>query len=366
MTVGNPSSSCVVTTFNLCPTGLRLCRIRPALIGRSLRRASICILLAAGQVTSTLAVADERRDQRETVFDKSSFWYTPLPANIPLHPKSEQFVAEMLRQIKAYYGGVTINTWSYASPVFLTRPDEPTVAVAEWDCQRKGFADRELAQQWRAVPIPPEAQPAKGTDAEMTIYQPSTDSLWEFWRTRKIDGQWQACWGGRIQHASRSDGIWPKHYGTTATGLPFLGGQITAEELQRGDIPHVMGIALVDAEKFAIFSWPANRSDGYNPTNAPDRIPEGLRFRLDPAVDVDALKLHPIAKTIARAAQKYGFVVWDKAGAISLRLQNPISYTARGQNDPYPDLFSGTPAYAILKDFPWDRLQFLPQDYGRR
>jgi hypothetical protein len=60
--------------------------------------------------------------------------------------------------------------------------------------------------------------------------------------------------------------------------------------LQRGEIKHVLGIALVDAEKWSIYSYPANRSDGYNPTDAPNRIPEGLRFRLDPTVDVDALR----------------------------------------------------------------------------
>ena len=31
---------------------------------------------------------------------------------------------------------------------------------------------------------------------------------------------------------------------------------------------------------------PAQRSDGYNPRNLPNAISEGMRFRLDPAVDV--------------------------------------------------------------------------------
>jgi hypothetical protein len=168
-----------------------------------------------------------------------------------------------------------------------------------------------------------------------------------------------------MRDVSKNQGIWQRPYGTTATGLPFLGGQITAEELQRGEIRHVLGIALVDAEKWSVVSYPANRSDGYNPKDAPNRIPEGLRFRLDPAVDVDALKMHPVGRMIAKAAQKYGFVVWDKAGAITLRTQNPKSYTKLGQPDPYPALFKGTPAYAILNGFPWERLQFLPIDYGK-
>ncbi|MES2742452.1 MAG: discoidin domain-containing protein [Pseudomonadota bacterium] len=301
----------------------------------------------------------------DAIFSPSSFWYAPIPHNAPLHANSAGFVSDFLRQMRAYYGNVTINTTAYASPVFNAPANTATRQVQYWDCQNKGYADSGLASQWAAVPIPGNAAKSDGTDGEMTIYQPSSNTLWEFWQARTVNGQWQACWGGRMQNVSSSSGIWPQNYGTTATGLPFLGGQITAEELKRGEIRHAIGISLVELEKSSVVSWPANRSDGYNPNNAGNRIPEGLRLRLDPAVDVDALNLHPVARTIAKAAQKYGFVVWDKSGAIALRAQNPKSYTALGQADPYVALFGGTQTYALLNGFPWDRLQFMPKDYGR-
>jgi len=318
----------------------------------------LILLVTAGSVVRSDATT-------ATVFSPDSFWYRPIPADAPLHTNSAAFVQEFLRQKKAYYGTVSINTLEYASPVYVVGPDTPIVRVTEWDCQNKKFKDPNLAKQWEAVPIPSYAEPADGTDAEMTIYQPSTDTIWEFWQARKTNGQWQACWGGQLRNASKSDGIFPNRYGTTATSLPFLGGQITVEELRRGEINHVMGIALVDTEHWNIFSWPATRSDGWNPKKAPNRIPEGLRFRLDPSVEVDKLNLPRVGKIIAKAAQKYGFVVWDKAGAISLRAENPKSYTLRGQPDPYPELFEGKPAWAILQNFPWDKLQFLPHDYGK-
>ena len=112
-------------------------------------------------------------------------------------------------------------------------------------------------------------------------------------------------------------------------------------------------------------SWPATRSDGWNPKHLSDCIPEGLRFRLDPAVDVAALHLSPVGRAIAKAAQTYGFVVWDKGGAITLRAENPKSCTLLGQPDPYPGIFAGKPAWSILQGFPWDKLQFLPMDYGK-
>ena len=82
-------------------------------------------------------------------------------------------------------------------------------------------------------------------------------------------------------------------------------------------------------------------------------------------MNVDSLNMSAAGKTIAKAAQKYGFVVWDKAGAISIRAQNAVSYTAQGQGDPYPSLYGGRAEYSVLDGFPWDRLQFLPKDYGR-
>jgi len=299
------------------------------------------------------------------VFSQQSFWYQPLPLDAPRHPNSSQFVREFLRQKQSYYGTVSINTINYASPVYVADETTEVVVVRPWDCQKKGSIDRNLASQWQSVPIPAYAQPADGTDSEMTVYSPASDSIWEFWLVRKNDGAWEACWGGRMEKASRNSGIWPFPYGTTATGLPFLGGQLSINELMNGKIDHVMGIALVDTEKASVFSWPASRSDGDNLQNEKNRIPEGIRFRLDPAVDVDSLKMHPVGKAIARAAQTYGFVVWDRAGAITLRAENPKSVTTRKLPDPFATIFGGTPAYAILEGFPWDRLQFLPMDYGK-
>lgn len=302
----------------------------------------------------------------DKVFSPISFWYTPIPNVVPLHPNSSGFVSDFIRQKNTYYGTVNVNTSNkYSSPVYYVDASIRKVKVTQWDCANRGTLDAGLTSQWAEVPIPSYAKPADGNDSEMTIYQPSTDTIWEFWKTRQINGQWQACWGGRLQNASKSDGIFNTYYGTTATSLPFLGGQITAEELQRGEIKHAIGIALVETEKAEVFSWPAHRSDGINPENAPNRIPEGLRFRLDPKVNVDSLNMHPVGKIIAKAAQKYGFIVWDKAGAIVIRAQNPYSYTVFSKSNPYDGLFTGTPNYLILRNFPWEQLQFLPLDYGK-
>jgi hypothetical protein len=319
---------------------------------------------ASAPATKAAALA-RRSVATDAIFAPTSFWYQPIPKTASLHPNSRAYVTEFLRQKAAYYGTVSVGANTYASPVYVAPAGAATRAVKVWDCQNKGNSSPELARQWAQVPIPDNARASSGTDGEMTILQPSTDTIWEFWQMKKNGAGWQACWGGRMTNISKTNGIWPHPYGTTATGLPFLGGQVTAEELARGEIRHVIGISLVDLEKASVFSWPATRSDGANPDNAPNRIPAGTRFRLDPAVDVDALHMSAAGKVIARAAQIYGFVVWDRSGSLGIRAQNPRSYIAQGQPDPYPTLFNGKAEWAVLEGFPWGKLQFLPKDYGK-
>lgn len=302
----------------------------------------------------------------DAVFASTSFWYKPIPTYVTLHPNSANFVKDFIRQKQAYYNNVNINTNSYSSPLYIASSTTTKVKVNFTDCQKKGWVDPAFTTMMSSVPIPSVAKQASGTDGEMTIYQPTSNTIWEMWKAKKdYYGKWTTCWGGKLSNASYTQGIFQKGYGTTATGLSFVGGQITAEELSRGEIRHAIGIALVEVEKFTIYSWPANRSDGYNPYNKPNRIPEGLRFRLNPSVNVDALPMGRAGKIIAKAAQKYGFVVWDKAGSVGIRAQNADSYTALGKPNPYPALYEYKTSSTVLNGFPWDKLQFLPMNYGR-
>lgn len=302
----------------------------------------------------------------DSVFAPSSFWYTPIPLNTALDSNSANYVKEFLRQKSLYYNNVEINTYRYSSPVYIAASNTPLVNVAFNNCQNKTWVDPTFVKMMTSVPVPTIAKQSSGGDSEMTIYQPSTDTLWEMWGTgQDSNGKWSACWGGQITQASKSAGLNIKNYGTTATGLPFLGGQITAEELARGEIKHAIGISMVDLEAWSIYSYPALRSDGYNPNKAANRIAEGRRFRLDPTINVDTLAMTKAGKIIAKAAQKYGFVVWDKAGAITIRAQNALSYKQLGKPDPYPALYEYKVTSAVLNGFPWDRLQFLPMDYGK-
>jgi hypothetical protein len=91
-----------------------------------------------------------------------------------------------------------------------------------------------------------------------------------------------------------------------------------------------------------------------------------------------------VAKAIAVAAQKYGFVIYDSTGdsptdlgGIGMRLGDPTAYTAAGLSDPYTSgvgvggvnngnkgLYDGAKPYQIMANFPWSQLQALPFNYG--
>jgi hypothetical protein len=318
-----------------------------------------------GDGTQNVPAASDLRNISQ-VFAGSSFWYQPVSGNVPLAANSSAVVANAVQQMHQYYGtadrtNVTINTTEYAAPVYVAGANDPVVNVGFNDCQGKGSFDPNLKSQWTSVPIPSYAQPADGTDQEMVIYSPSQDRLWEFWVTKHDGNNWSACWGGRLDNVSTSSGIFPGNYGTTATGLPFMGGQISIADLKSGTINHAIGIAFVETRANTV-SWPAQRSDGW--VNDPNAPAEGQRFRLDPTLDIDTLNLNPVAKMVAKAAQKYGLVVWDKSGAVGLRAENPKSLTTQGKNDPYPAMFGNNTNWNVLDSIPWNRLQALPYNYA--
>jgi hypothetical protein len=99
---------------------------------------------------------------------------------------------------------------------------------------------------------------------------------------------------------------------------------------------------------------PANRSDG--PLAAVDAIPEGQRFRIDPAVDIDALRMTPVGKIIAKAVERFGMFVNDVSGSVAFNAENQATFIAKTDMNPYSALFGGVPTYKILDGFPWQRL----------
>jgi hypothetical protein len=300
-------------------------------------------------------------------FAPDSVWRADI-RTAPVAPDSAAMVAYLAHSVEVNYGGVAaFNAHRYQNSYYVARPGTPLVDVAFDDCQDKGYLPPGLTGpdgQFTAVPIPADAVPAAGTDSTLSVYSPSSDRLWEFWRIQKTpQGTWQACWGGRMDSVSTSPGYFLHGFGSSASGLSTTGGMVSLADVRSGAVDHAMSLVLPKPATYKRVSWPAQRSDGWD--TDPRATPEGTRLRLDPAVDVDALHLSPVAAMIARAAQTYGFIVTDKGGAVSVTAEGGTAEEAVTGADPWDALLGNAPDYAVLRGFPWGSLQALPQDYGR-
>ena len=270
---------------------------------------------------------------------------------------SASLVSAFGAQVTRYYGSVGINTTPYGVPIYRVGAAAATVAVSGRNSSCPGAPWAPFTSQVSAVPIPADAVAAAGSDGDLVVWQPASDTVWELWRAqRSPTGAWSACSGGRITHASSSKGVFPNPFGVTASGLSLLGGTITLADLASGSIDHALEVALPDTAATGPVA-PADRSDGS--TTGPLAIPEGTHFRLNAGVDVDTLHLSPAGHMIAVALQRYGMIVSDTAGAVMLSAQDPTPAVTAAGADPYTSYFAGHPEYQVTAGIPWSDLQVV-------
>jgi hypothetical protein len=330
--------------------------------------AALALTAGAGAQAAQAAPAAVRHARTVNGFSAKGPWNTPLPPSVPLAPNSAAVVANIAQDQASHFGIWGLNTDTYSTPIFYVGRDTPVQNWTYSDCQNLPQLAPVIAPSLKDVPTPKNLIVSQGTDESTTIYQPSTDTYWDFWRAQKdASGHWSACWGGRIKHYSKNPGIFKNPLGASASGLPLGAFTIRISELQRGYIDHAINLILPRTQAGCI-SWPANRTDG--PATGSDIACEGQRFRLNPSFNVSTL-YSPAAQTIARAMQKYGLIVTDMGGAVVTMAQDPRPYEAtHGGVNPYPALMDpdhllpdGDWQY-VLTQIPIDQLQALPLNYG--
>jgi hypothetical protein len=309
-----------------------------------------CLTTATGCGEADHTSQGHRPAGTANFFAAGGIWNRPLPSRAPLAPDSGALVRDLAQQVRAK--GAWINTDHYSVPIVTVGRAQRRVAV------RLDTRYPPLQRAFASVPVPPSAQPAAGSDQHLVVWQPGTDTMWEFWHMQRRPDAWHARWGAKITHASRSAGVVPAPEGATGSGLPLAGGLMTAAELRRGRIDHALALAL-PALRAGVVAAPADRTDGR--VARATAIPMGTRFRLDPRVNVDALGLPPAARMIARAAQRYGMIVRDTSGSVTLYAQAPPP----GQGDVYGPVFRGASPDKLLARFPWDRLQVVRSRVSR-
>ena len=282
----------------------------------------------------------------ERFFSPSSFWNTPLSNSQPLDPASDRLVARLGEEVAQH--GAWMNVDAYSTPLYVVPRDQPRIRVT---------IDHEyppMQEQANAVPIPDDARPAPGTDAHLTIWQPSTDTLWELWASSVDDDGWRARSAGMMRNVSTSEGIFPSPFGATATGLPVIGGTVTLGDLAAGRIDHVLAMSNVEP-RAGWWSLPAQRTDGW--VDREDAVPEGIRLRLDPNLDLASLDLPAPTRMLADAAQRYGIVIRDQAETVTFYGEQP---TTQEGGEAWERWFAGHEPEEVAAAFPWEHLQALP------
>lgn len=298
------------------------------------------------------------------LFSPNGVWNHPLARDARIDPHSPKLIARLVREVnreRSAGTGPWIQTDSYSTPLYVVGPHQRRVHVALQDGNSAGR--RSLQRCFNRVPIPRRAKPAAGSDAHMTVWQPSTDRLWEFFAAHKRSGRWHAVWGGAIRHVSHSPGYytrrsWPGrsllNWGATASSLSVIGGTMLIKELRAGQIRH--GLAMVvPAPRARQYSWPAQRTDGGGPHGA---LPEGARLRLPPGLNLTRLHLPRFTLMMARAAKRHGIIVRDQSAGVGFFAQDP----GPGGGDPYygaHGLFGGRYPNKLLARFPWKKLKVL-------
>jgi hypothetical protein len=320
----------------------------------------------------------------EVCYFPSSFFCQPLDPSAPIDPDSAAMVAEVRNMADGrgpdspnglkVTSRAGINYDDYAPMLYTVPADQRRVPVA-LDAGDPGLRAALAA----GVPIPLEARPASGTDRQLIIYQPSSDTMWELWRARKdITGAWHATWGGVIGDVSQNPGHYEdvvgpsgayveRHqWGGPSSSIPNLPGLITVEQLRSGVIGHAL-VFSTWANNPRRWVFPAQRTDGrcrgLIRQYCAD-VPQGARFRIDPEFDVSQIG-NPIARMVATAVQDYGMVLTNTTGS-------GVSFYAEGwrghpgSGDPYygpGGLFTSDPGQLattqFMQEFPWEHLQML-------
>lgn len=290
-----------------------------------------------------------------TFFAPDSVWNSSLSPGEKIDRTSSARVAELNRQVGLF--GTWINHKQWSTPLYVVPAGTPTVAVTIDN--PSPTCCPVIKKQSRRVPVPAGAQPALGGDRHITIFQPSSNKLWEYFLYRDTVAGPVAEHGGFIGRVSTSNGIVGRGEGATASGLPAIAGTILLSEARAGEIPHALAMAV--PQQLDGWVWPAQRTDGTVvtppasvPANA--RIPMGSRFRLPPGLDIDAQSWHPFTKMLARAAQKHGIVVRDQAGAVTFYAEQPRAGT---DADVWTPIFGSPYPSVRLAEFPWDKLQLI-------
>jgi hypothetical protein len=255
-------------------------------------------------------------------FTATSWWNTPVPPDAPSNRSEAAVLRYMSTEPQAGDGCVRLagaEGGSWGQPVYWAQPGDPEYDVTT---TRQQNAPPEL----RGLRIPRGARPAENNDASMTIFdvargyavavtEASFDADTNHWSVSGATVTYLDSNGLDVRTGRSSD---ERNSGSHRGNNPAV-MMVRLDELEAGAIDHVLKVASgPEASTRHVFPMVGSDGDSTDPA-AP---PQGLRFRIKPSVNLEALRLAPEALVIARALQEYGFYIGDSGGSTSLKLED--------------------------------------------
>jgi hypothetical protein len=227
---------------------------------------------------------------------------------------------------------LTSDPSQYTYPVYEVTRRTPlrTVRFEGWYSRVVGHGRRLVnvrggsADRVARVPIPPQAEAAAGSDAQVILYNRDTREEWDMSRVRRAaDG------GYDVTNVARYVTTWSavppydenrKPYFVRGAKIPYLAGLVRPCEIARGRISHALALAYTHVTPGWVY--PATHSDGRTPVGA--GLPMGTRLQLDPSIRATRIRRWGCTGpcfTIARALQRYGMFVIDGGGRTKLMVE---------------------------------------------
>jgi hypothetical protein len=307
----------------------------------------------------------------------------------PVDRNSKELVAEFNFDWQQNYGNVGVN----GRPVIWVPASQRMVPLSA----SAGCSSNFLDNTGKSAPVPRWAGTSGHPDSALTVYQPSSNTVWELYQAQPVttggaagntggSGGWSACWGGKAR-LSTFTGVFPQPYGETATGISNLATEVTEADVLLGSIRHTIGLQVANC---TMNIYPADRGDcGFYPGNPA----EGQWFRFPASVDCAAYDTTPFENEVCIAGQRYVFVIVDQGGSDGIIADYATGTWAHegnpgpagswednakgaccvyvGGGGPLEDAFQTASGYweqeyQVIASLPWSRLQVIdpPQSKG--
>jgi len=276
-------------------------------------------------------------------YSAASIWNTPIGPAPQYDPHSPEMIATIEQ-------GITSDPSQYTFPVYFVDDATPRwdIPCTQYKCIIVTSTGHSSTDTLTGVPIPPDAQPSAGSDAQMIIIHKVTGAEYDLWQVVRTATGWTISTGSA--YSIFSDGM-PKRYGSRGAGVPYYAGLIRPWEVLQGRIEHALAFGYpTPADKGKGCVFPATKTDGDG--RLPYVLPEGARLQLDPALteaDFDAWGLSRTGRIIARALQAYGMFLIDDAG-------RPKIYAEDLANNPYATMQWEDPALNLT----WKTIMSIP------